>query len=419
MKQLPFIICLLFLTTPSGFGQHGQTVLSLDSRVGYSTNSYLNPFLGEWDSTVETGYNFTSLLGRSFWYGSGHSFSLSGGVIYEPFFDKQLSTWKGGIGLVDYNYRLTNNVSIGVEGGSSYMQSQYNRTFAWVQPKFTWFLTPFTLLRTKLGSNFRRYRNYGEVDELSDRLDLYSLEFETWPTYRWRLTAGIYGGMDTLPDIQEGFTTQTSAGYYFRNGASITLTGYLQQYQFQQAITESNGGTNAIPPGGGGSATGTADHTNRILRVGLESALPVSKRLALFADIGAMRFLDNAVEESTSDFNVSGGIRFSIEPKLNSGAPAITPEWEKEGEHQEIHISFSGEGRLYLVGSFNNWNKEGIPLTEQSENTFTTQLSLEMGAYEYKVLRVRGDSEEWLEFSNEVYTVSDGFDNENAMILVE
>lgn len=419
MKQVPFMICLLFLITSAGVSQQGQMVLSLDSRVGYSTNSYLNPFLGEWDSTVETAYNFTSLLGKSFWYGNRHSFSLTGGVIYEPFFDEQISTWKGGVGLLDYNYRLTNRVSIGVEGGSSYMQSRYSRTYFWAQPKVTWFLTPFTLLRTKLGTSFRRYQNYGEVDELSDRLDLYSLEFETWPTYHWRLTAGIYGGMDTLPDIQEGFTTQVSAGYHFQNGASISLAGYLQQYEFQQTITENNGGANTIPPAGGGTAVTAADHTNHILRVGLKSALPVSKRFTLFADVGAMRFLDKAAEETTHDFNVSGGVRFSIEPKLNSDAPAITPEWNKDGDQQEIHITFSGEGRLYLVGSFNNWNKDGIPLTEQSENTFTTQLSLEMGAYEYKVLRVRGDSEEWLEFTNEVYTVSDGFDSENAMILVE
>ncbi|WP_372635638.1 glycogen-binding domain-containing protein [Fodinibius sp.] len=419
MRQVPLILGLFLLITSAGFSQQGQTILSLDSRVGYSTNSYLNPFLGEWDSTMEAGYNFTSLLGQSFWYGNGHSLSLTGGVIYEPFFDEQLSTWKGGIGLLDYNYRLANKLSIGVEGGSSFMQNQYSRTFFWVQPKITWFLTPFTLVRTKLGSSFRNYRNYGEVDELSDRLDLYSLEFETWPTYRWRVTAGIFGGMDILPDIQKGFTTQASAGYHFRNGASITLAGYVQQYQFQQAVTESSGGTNTIPPAGEGATTTTADHTNRIIRLKLESTLPVSKRFALFADVGAMRFLDNNAEKNLDDFNVSGGVRFSIEPKLNSGAPAITPEWDKDSDQQEIHITFSGEGRLYLVGSFNNWNKDGIPLTEQSENTYTTQLSLKMGAYEYKVLRVRGDSEEWLEFSDEVYTVSDGFDSENAMILVE
>jgi hypothetical protein len=71
------------------------------------------------------------------------------------------------------------------------------------------------------------------------------------------------------------------------------------------------------------------------------------------------------------------------------------------------------------VGSFNNWDKEGIPLTEQSENNYIAQLRLEVGSYEYKVLKIHGDSEEWLEFSNEVYTVDDGFGSKNAMLLVE
>lgn len=419
MRQLSLLMCL-FLITSSGFSQRGQTILSLDSRIGYSTNSYLNPLLGEWDTSIEAGYNLSSLMVQSFWYGKGHSFSVTGGITYEPYFDEEVSSWKGGIGLLDYNYRLANRFSIGVEGGSSYMHSHYSRTLLWAQPKFTWFLTPFTLFRTKLGSNFRRYQNYGGVREITDRLDLYSLEFETWPTYRWRLIAGVYGSMDTLPDIQEGFTTQISAGYYFRNGASISLAGNLQQYQFKQTTTESDGRSDIFPPiGGGGTTTVAVDYTDRIIRLGLEGSLPLSRRFTLFADVGGLHFLDDKAENTVNDFKISGGLRFSIEPKLNRGGTTITPEWNNDRDQQELYIRYAGEGRLYLVGSFNNWNKDGIPLTEQSEDTYTTELSLEIGSYEYKILKVQGDSEEWLEFSNEVYTVDDSFDSENAIILVE
>lgn len=408
------------LITSSGFSQQGQTILSLDSRVGYSTNSYLNPFLGEWDTSIETGYNFTSLMGQSFWYGKGHSFSVTGGIVYEPFFNKQTSSLKGGIGLLDYNYRLANRFSIGVEGGSSYMQSHYSRRLLWVQPKFTWFLTPFTLLRAKAGSNFRKYQNYGETDEITDRLDLYSLEFETWPTYQWQLSTGIYGELDALPDIREGFTAQASAGYYFRNGASISVTGSMQQFQFEQTITDDNGGPGPLPPiGGEEPSTSVVTNTDRIVRLDITGSLPISKRFALFADVGSLYFIDEDAERTANDYKISGGARFSIEPNINRGSAKIRPEWNKSSKQQTVQIRYSGQGRLYLVGSFNSWDKDELPLTEQSDNTYTAQLTLEVGSYEYKVLKVHGNSEEWLEFSNEVYTVDDGFGSKNAMLLVE
>lgn len=418
MRLSLIIMCLLFITS-AGFSQQGRTIVSLDSRIGYSTNSYLNPFLGEWNPSMESAYNLTSFLGQSFWYGQGHSFSVTGGLVYEPFFNEQTSSWKGGIGLFDYNYRLSEKFNIGIESGGSYMQNQYSRTLIWIQPKFTWFVTPFTLFRAKVGPNFRSYQNFSEVEQATDRLDLYSLEFETWPSYQWRLRTGIYGALNTLADPREGFTTQASAGYHFRNGASISITGSMQQFQFDQTVTDGNGGDTFPPIGGGGSSTAVVTNTDRIVRVGVDGTVPLSKRFAVFAGVGTLYFMSENAESSSNDYKVSGGFRFNIEPKINKRNAKIKPEWNKSNKQQRVQIQYSGQGRLYLVGSFNNWNKDGIPLTEQSDNTYSAQLRLEVGSYEYKVLKVHGDSEEWLEFSNEVYTVDDGFGSKNAMLLVE
>lgn len=84
-----------------------------------------------------------------------------------------------------------------------------------------------------------------------------------------------------------------------------------------------------------------------------------------------------------------------------------------------MRIHYKGEGRLYIAGDFNNWNRPGIPLTELSDNTFIAQLNLEPGSYEYKILRVHGSSEEWIKLSKDSYTVSDGFGGRNALLLVE
>ena len=119
---------------------------------------------------------------------------------------------------------------------------------------------------------------------------------------------------------------------------------------------------------------------------------------------------------------ISGGVRLSLQPNIirRSSNRVIEPEWEKRREQlMAMNINFSGGGRLYLVGDFNNWNRAGIPLTQQNKKTYAAEISLDSGAYEYKILHVEGDTEEWLKFSNDTYTVDDGFGGENAMLLVE
>jgi hypothetical protein len=44
---------------------------------------------------------------------------------------------------------------------------------------------------------------------------------------------------------------------------------------------------------------------------------------------------------------------------------------------------------------------------------------LEPGAYEYKILLLEGESENWIEFTDETLTVSDGFGGENGLIVIE
>ena len=84
-----------------------------------------------------------------------------------------------------------------------------------------------------------------------------------------------------------------------------------------------------------------------------------------------------------------------------------------------MEIRYAGKGKLYLVGDFNNWNRPGIPMVEQEENRYVALLNLEVGAYEYKILRVQGEEEEWIPFSEDTYTVRDGYGGKNAMILIE
>lgn len=415
MRFILLVMLILSLISTRGVGQQWQGIVSLDSRFGYSTNSYLNPFLSDWDTGAESGYNFTSALMQTYWYKDKNTVSLTGGILFEPIFS-QTETWKGGLGVASYNYRFSNSWSAGLEAGVSYFTSAYSRSIGWIQPKVTWFASPFTLFRLKTGSNFRSYQNYPDGQSNASRFDFYGIEFETWPDYKWQITAGLYGSLDTLPSIQEGFNTKTSVGYYFKNGAKLGINFGFDQYQIE--TTEQNQGGPPIN-GPGNQPSVTVTNTDRMLRFGLEGSLPIDERFTVFTAVELLQYQSEASNSNIGDFQISGGLRFSFEPKIGSSHKMVMPEWDVDRSKQQVSIQYSAEGRLYLVGDFNNWRKTGIPLRKQEDNTFVAQLELSPGAYEYKILRKQGDTEEWLRFSNETYTVSDGFGSKNAMLLVE
>lgn len=418
MRYVWIVMIIIASIASTCRAQQWQALISMDSRIGYSTNSYLNPFLTEWNSSAESTYNFTSLVGQSYWYSKGNAVSITGGLLYEPIFQND-EQWYGGLGLMDYNYHLTSNLSAGIETGVSHVRDSYNRTLIWIQPKITWFISPFTLLRLKVGSNFRSYQNYASSQSANNRSDLYGLEFETWPNYRWQLTAGLYGALDTLPSIQKGFNAHGGVGYYFRNGASIDLNLSLEQYQTEVATTKQNNGgpPMGFPPNR--QRTTVTLNTDRIARLGLDGSYPLNDRFSLFMSAQALNYKSETSNISTSDVELSGGIRVTFEPKFRRNRTIVKPEWHKQRGRQQVKIRYTGEGRLYLVGDFNDWNRTGIALRKQSKNVYVTQLNLSPGAYEYKVLRIQGNSKEWLRFSDDTYTVSDGYGSKNAMLLVE
>jgi len=424
MRSVFIAMLLIGVISTIAKAQQWQSFASVESRVGYSTNSYLNPFWADWDSSAESAYNFTSAILQSYWNQQSHSLSLTGGFVYEPIFDLQ-QNWKGILAVADYHYRFSNDWSAGLEAGASYFSASYRRKIAWIQPKITWFASPFTLFRLKSGFNFKDYNNYEQTDTGPQRYDLFGIEMETWPTYNWQFSAGLYGSMAALPDITESFNSNAGISYNFKSGASAGLNLRFQQYQ--SSITEEiqNGGNGGGPPVGGPSnpnqstTTVTTYYTDSIFQTGAEGSYPLNQNFSVFA-AADMLFLNSETSGSRqTDFELSGGIRYSFEPRIFRGKGAIEPNWRIRQNMQEVVIPYAGEGRLYLVGEFNNWNKAGIPLREQSENKYVAKLKLNSGAYEYKVLRMKGDTQEWLPFSNEIYTVDDGFGGENAMLLVQ
>lgn len=408
-----------FIPEPAA-AQQGQTLLMIDARGGWSSNTYLNPYFSEWDRSFRGSYGTLSVLGQRSWFSASDLLELTGGAVVEPLSGGRRA-WTGGLALGHYQHRFSGKVSAGLEAGGSYFGSTFQRTLLWAQPTVTWFPSAFTRLRVKAGSNLRAYRNYPvdsvRVDSRS-RLDLYGVELETWPSFRWQLSAGLYGRLNTLPSIGEGFSSSLSAGYLFRRGGKVRLQLGLEQYRNEVTTTVPGGG--GFPPvGGGGSTTETVEQTTRLWRVGLSGTVPVGERVSLFADVEGLNYGSTASTGQLYDLQVSGGVRFTFEPSRRSRPGRIAPDWHRREEEQVLTLRYSGQGQLYLVGTFNNWNRPGIPLVRQDKNRYVAELQLATGAYEYKILRVQGGEQQWLEFSEQTYTVDDGFGGENAMLLIE
>lgn len=421
IKHLSIILALSLLPGLLA-AQNWQTVLSVDSRIGYSSNTYLNPFFAEWDESLNSGYGLVSVFGQSFWSNNRNSVDITMGLVAEPFFGSQ-SMWRGGLGMVEYRRRFSPSLNSGIEAGASYFSSSFNRTMVWGQPYITWFASPFTSLKLKFGVSHRAYTNFQEDLDTNSRFDFYGLEFESWPTYNWQLKASLFSSLDKFPAVNEQFSTSISAGYVFLNGTSLTARAGIEQFGFDFTTTTNTGGGG--PPGGGlpnQPQTETNTEFDRILKIGLTGDHPINKTVSVFASIEGLNRNITTAEEGINDVQISGGVRLSLQPNIirRSGNRVIEPEWQKKRDQlMTMNINYSGGGRLYLVGDFNDWNRAGIPLTKKTKKTYAAELPLDVGAYEYKVLHVEGDTEEWLEFSKDTYTVDDGFGGENAMILVE
>lgn len=419
------ILLVLFFTPYTAFAQGLQTVVSVDSRVGYTSNTYLNPFFSEWDESVETGYGLASVFSQSFWSDNTNSIDATLGLVAEPFFGND-SFWRGGLGVLDYRRRFNNSFSGGAEAGGSYFSSNFTRSMFWFQPYATWFASPFTSVTAKIGINKRSYKNFSQDIDTDTRFDYYGLQAESWFGYNWQLKAGLFSSLENFPSLDQQFSSTLSLSYLFLNGVRITASGGYQQFGFEQIIETGGGPGGGGPPfGGGGEApaeTEISQEYDRIYKMGLTGDLPINQRFSIYASVeGLHRNISNS-QETFNDIQLSAGVRISMRPNIisRSGKKMIDPEWRKsEDRNMMLNINYNGGGRLYLVGDFNNWNRAGIPITQTSGKTYSVEIPLESGAYEYKILHVEGNTEEWLEFSSDTYTVDDGFGGENGMILVE
>ncbi|MFP8488400.1 glycogen-binding domain-containing protein [Gracilimonas sp. Q87] len=420
--RFKFVIMLMIgsILPISSNSQDVQTTITSEFRVGYSTNTYLNPFFSEWNRTYDSGYGLNSTFGQLFWDKNKHKFELNGGYVYQPFLSEQ-PTWHGYLAYGKYLYDINQNFNAGLIIGTTAFQSDFKRNLSWVQPYVTWFPSSYTSFNFKIGSNFTDYVNLQDRPDVKNRFNSYSLEFERWFNFRWQLKAGIYGNLDNLSSPQNGLSTSLSLGHSFLNG--IKLSSEIQFINYSTEYTTiidggSGPGGPFTPPGGTTSETQSID--DQIWRLKFEGTYPVSKNISAFVSADRLLYQSSSLETGITDIQISGGFRLSFAPNLNSPQKNIVePKWNlKDGEYL-ISIKYRGEGNLYVIGDFNDWERPGIPLRKTKRNKYVTTLKLDPGIYEYRILVKNGNEEKWLKFSNDISTVNDSFGGVNALKIVD
>lgn len=410
-------MCNIILIPISANGQDWHSMLMVDLRIGYTSNTYLNPILSEWNPSQDIVFATISPLARISKSGEKWNTEITGVGVYEPFFDERES-WFGGFGFVKTRYRLTDSFSIGAEGGAGQTSTSFDRTLLWGLPVISWSPNIFTQVQFKAGPYYRRINGLEEnTSREFERFDSYGFELETWPTFSWQLRGNIYGNID---EPFGNFSSRLSIMYRLNNNWQITGRGGLERYRFQVVMEAGDGGP---PFGGVGPGTGGnqefVDESNKLYRTGLGVNYNLNSHINLSANTDYLIFHSAEIESSTSDFQFSAGVRISLFSNL-SGGSAAKVNWSQNDQQTIIlNLNYSGDGDLYILGEFNDWERPGVPLIHQQRNRYVAQLSLDPGGYEYKILLVDGSEEKWLELSDETYKVSDGFGGENGFIFID
>lgn len=416
------LTCIMIITyAHTTYSQNVDAFLNVDAGYGYTSNTFLNPFINEWNRSDFGGYASISPSGQLLWNAGKFSGDLSTGYVYQPLFDGP-SNWSGFYGNSNVRYRLSSRWMTEVQVSGSQFSSSYDRSLFSVLPSLTWSPTFFTRIRARAGSSFRNY-SYLNADvptEFSDRLDLYGLEIETWPSFNWRVKAGFNGNFNE--NLVGNHTLSVGIERIIKQNWRFSLQAATDRYSTEVVTTTGGTGGGGMPPIGGPPSNGEetiVEDSDRLIRTGISLSRTFFERFTATASVSNVQFLP-ADQESTSDIQTALNLRYTFPVSGLSRSRDINPKWSDEGDGVVfLNVNYRGDGNLYLVGEFNSWERPGIPLSKQTERRYAAQLELESGIYEYKILRIINGEEEWIELSEDAMTVSDGFGGENGLIYID
>ncbi len=424
MRKVAFFL-FSFFCAGELYSQNLEAYLTLDTRTGYSTNTFLHPSISEWDESDSGAYSRVSPTAEIFWYGGRFTADVSGGYLFESTFDDR-KNWTGVYGASRLNYQLSNQLSLEVQTSGSRLSSIYDRTSVSILPALSWSPSLFTRVHARAGTSSRKYHGLtveedNSLEQTADWFNVYGLEVERWASLKWQIRGSVYGLMDQ--NLFENHSLSFALSRIFRQSSGVTLNFSLNKYQNRLAF-DADGGR--IPTGNPASEDEIQyeEESDMLLKSGVSFSFPLVRGLSGNGSVSHLLFMPS-VADSRSDAELSIGIRyrFSASTIFQQNQDKLSPDWDNREDDDVVivKIRYRGDGDLYLVGEFNDWDRPGIPLSRQNENSgrYAVQIELEPGIYEYKVLMLNNGEEKWVELSDDTMTVSDGFGGTNGLIFID
>jgi len=414
---LLFMVSVLF--ADGLMSQNVKSVFSVETRAGYSTNTFLHPNVKEWDTSDDGAFARIIPSVQLFWNRSGYSAEGSVGYLHDSIFDER-NSWGGMFGTARLLFTLTGSVSAGVEAMGSRMTSEFSKQSVSVLPEIRWSPSMFTSIKARGGSIFREYSGIGEGDgtDFNDRYDLMGLEVEHWPTLKWQIRGAVYG------PVGERLIENQSVSLSFRRlinremsvGLSFSANRYTNRFDLR---TEADG--LPIGPAQPDAEGEMIEQMDQLLQSGLRVLFPLFGNITGSGTAATQTFRAGNGDQR-SDITASIGVSYSISGSgvFNRRKDRLEPTWtRRKDEAVVVSVEYGGDGQLYMTGDFNDWQRPGVAMSRQKRKRYAVQLELAPGMYEYKVVLLKDEKEVWVELSDEIMTVDDGYGGLNGLIFIE
>ena len=407
--RLILIAFIMACFTYQSSAQTLQSAFSIDTHAGYTTNTQLTPYIGTWDTTSTGPYTLIAPSGQVNVLLKQGTISGFGGILYQPFLNHR-TAWHGAYGILQYQHNFSYAWQAGLSIGTKSVTSDYSQDMTWLQAFVNWNLNPFLQLQFQAGRSYRSYLNSSVTPDTHEHFTTYGTGVDYWLATRWRLSASVNGDLLHPLQPQKDFDASVRITKYWPNDSWIAVFSNWGQFENSLLVQNSSGGSlPAIPAG---------YIQSQLLQTGITGEFPLTDDLSITGRLTSLHRNSSNLNGPENDIQGSLGLRFSFYPKLPGAKNRVYPKWRQDNGTFYFVANYRGKGHLFIVGDFNDWSKPGIPLIHKSGNTYATRLHLKPGVYEYKILKIDHNREEWAKLSNSTPEISDGFGGVNGRFIV-
>jgi hypothetical protein len=420
MKRTWAVLVFALVFTRPIASQDLRGFLLLDGQAGYLTNGYLEPAFATWTPELESGFGAIAATGLLAWDGERTAVAMSAAGRVTGWTGSERS-WRSFLlrGVVEQ--QVARGLSLAVQTSFADIRQLASRKTLWGQVSLRWTISPW--LRLGLGPGLARTRfgesrtveagapgpppSGSELDAEPDpRADSYVLlaNAEAWPATRWQVRGEGYASRTDAEDLgidSDGLGGSLRLTRWLGNGASVTLGGRIEGFGYRAAL---EGGTAEIP------------EDDVIWRIDFGVSWPLGRRVELrsvFAGLDGPRSEGGRAMDVLTSLGVSVTLGGRLTAKKRAGSI-----WTLSAQGMRISVPYGGQGRLYVVGDFNDWADPGTPLLDEGDGGRSATLVLAPGSYRYRIRLVEGGISSWLELPEGAITEDDGFGGRNGVLIV-